>query len=85
MKVEGYLVIVGKRHYLPCRGWIYRIMGFRKNKPALEKNQAALKIVLDIPDGIFDEFEPEVKIDVPPHLVAKPEITAEAVKPGTDA
>ena len=47
--------------------------------PALASNEVAVKVVLTLPDAIFDKPAFEAKVVVPEEAVSKPVITAEVI------
>lgn len=47
--------------------------------PALDSNEIAVKVTLDIPDAIFDKPALEAKITIPEEAVSKPVISAEVI------
>ena len=51
----------------------------RGSKPALEPNQIAVKLSISVPAAAFEQFIPNVSIDVPSDLAIKPvvQVTAE--------
>lgn len=50
-----------------------------KSSPALAPNEIAVKVVLEIPDAIFEKPTLEANIVVPETAVNKPVITAETI------
>lgn len=65
--------------------WAYgrpRITAMRKNKPALESGQIAVKVNLKIPMAIFDQFIPvlEAEISEPDVIAPTIEIEPEVVE-----
>lgn len=50
-----------------------------KESPALASNEVAIKVVLTLPDAIFDKPTFEAKIEVPNEAVSQPVITAEVI------
>ncbi len=61
-KVTAYLVLAkDKRTY----GGSAKVKRVSQKKPALAKGEIALKVVLDLPTSVFEEFVPHVEIKLP--------------------
>ncbi len=77
---QFYLVVEGQR-----RG--KSIIGLRadrmvKSKPSsLKRNEVSVRVSVSLPVDVFRDFEPEVNIDIPGHLVTYP-VEIEANDPG---
>lgn len=50
-----------------------------QNSPALASNEIAVKIALEIPDGVFEKPLFEAKVSVPEAAVSRPVIEAEVI------
>lgn len=78
MRVETYLILQGRKRWYQ---WSCRCVGVRKRKPYLKANQITIKVRVELPDDVFDEFIPQATVTVPAHLIVKPEIEVTAAKP----
>lgn len=54
-----------------------RVAGMRKEKPALDSGQVAVKLTLRVDMSWFNEFIPEVVADIEPGDIIVPEIEVE--------
>ena len=64
------LDVVKKRNYFACNG-----VTATRGKPAVNKNQVAMRINIDIPDSYFETPELAASIIIPADQVNKPIIT----------
>lgn len=72
MQISQYIIIKKKNK------WSY---GSRmtKESPALASNEVAVKVILEMPDGIFDKPAFEAQINIPEEAITKPVISAEVI------
>ena len=63
MKQSTYLILENRTRH----DWSpeFAVLGCRKTKPALGKQQVAIRLNITLPDKTFDEFIPEAEIGEP--------------------
>lgn len=72
MRIQQYIVI-------KKRGAYRYSSRMTKGTPALDRNEIAVKVSLEIPDAIFNRPALTATIKVPEDAVGKPEIEAEVI------
>ncbi len=72
MQITQYIVIKKKNR------WSY---GSRmtKSNPAIASNEIAVKVMIEIPDAVFDKPTLQAQITIPEEAVSRPVISAEVV------
>lgn len=73
MQISQYIIVKKKSGY---RGYASRMT---KSSPALASNEVAVKVMLELPDAIFEKPTFEAKVVVPKDAISKPVIEAEVV------
>jgi hypothetical protein len=73
MKVEAWLKISARKHYL---NWRAGAVGVSKSKPATKANEIAIKLEVEVPDSLFEIPELRARVEVPASSVSKPVIDA---------
>lgn len=64
MNTTCYLILRGhRRRYEPHTVSSVKVIGVRAGRPALNHDEAAIKLVLDIPDEVFDPAEVAVTVE----------------------
>ncbi len=78
VEISQYLIVKGKKRslYSPYRSYTTRVT---KSNPALDSDEIAVKIVIDIPEALFDKPSLEARVTIPEEAVSKPVITAEVI------
>lgn len=66
MKIEQYIVVKGKKKST-------------YSKPNLDADEVAVKVVLELPEALFDKPTLQANIEVPEEAVTKPVIEAEVI------
>ena len=79
MKASCYLLLENRttRRRVPE----FAIIGCRKTKPDLTKNQVAVKVNVTLPDKTFEEFIPEASITLPDEMMLRPNVEVEVESP----
>jgi hypothetical protein len=75
MNITTYLIIEGRSKY---NGFFHKcaVVATRSNKPARTKNQVAVKLTLEVPDNLFEDFVPECSARIAVNNVLGPGIEA---------
>lgn len=59
------------------------VRGIRKNRPYLDRDEAAIKLTINVPTDFFRTAIPEATVDVPQQAAIRPEVTIEVDRFGT--
>lgn len=74
MKTEIWLKIAGKKNH---HWWGIGTVSAFKTKPSIRGSEIALKVVLELPDAIFEIPQYEAKISVPDSIIPGSVVNAE--------
>lgn len=74
MQISQYLIVKKGNGYYPKYTSRMTV-----GSPALASNEVAVKVVLTLPDAIFEKPAFEAKVIVPDEAVSKPVISAEVI------
>lgn len=69
---QGYLILEGRRTYYKRIGSVG--IRFAKNKPNLNSNEIAVRIILKIPPAYFERLTPLATIELPKEAIIAPDI-----------
>ena len=77
MQISQYIIVKKSARWKASTGYYSSRMTV--GSPALDANEVAVKVSIELPDEIFDKPSFEAKVTVPQEAVSKPVITADVI------